>query len=196
MKKPILLFSSFLLLSMATPVFAQNADRIAELEAQIAELQSELDELLETNGSEEAESQEKILGTFEDNGITMVFKEAYLVDDEYANSGKSILFFIEFTNDSGELQEPSSAIIFTIDAKQESEIQVFDLEVAALPRYEEETHKNRYIELKDGATIEIEFAYELELADAPITLQYSLFTDSEGEELLTLDPKELSNLGE
>lgn len=194
MKKILLALSSLFILS-SVPVFAQNEERIAEIEAQIKELQSELKEL--KDGSTEVNSSEDdtdVLATFENQGLLFTFKEAYLVDDQHSPSGKSVLFFIEFTNNTGEKQQPSNAIIFSVDAEQESDIQVFDLNIAMLNRYEEETSKNKGITLKDGATIEIEMGYQLEIANAPVTLKGSWLSNSEDEVILELNPQELDLL--
>lgn len=85
--------------------------------------------------------------------------------------------------------------MYYIDAKQESDIQIFDLSMALLYiRYKEPTLRNASIALKDGESIEFEMAFQLELLYGPITLIGSTKYDKKDEIILTLDPKKLDEL--
>lgn len=194
MKKSLLLLATVFTLGAVSPVLAQedNSDRVAEIEAQIAELQAELSELTAENTTV---NEGDTIGVLEADDGTLVFKEAYIYDDERSPSGKSVLFIIDYTNTSGEASEPSAAMIANIDAEQESDVQVFDLRSTRnSDRRGMDTYENRNIDLKDGATIEFEYAYELELLDSDIALKYGWRHDNKGETVLSLNPNELEPL--
>lgn len=61
-------------------------------------------------------------------------------------------------------------------------------------RYNGPTLRNASIALKDGASIEFEMAFQLDLLDGPITLIGSTKCDKKDEVILALDPKKLDEL--
>lgn len=199
MKKKMILLASLFVLSGVTAVHAQedNSERIAEIEAQIAELQNELDGLKSSSDdvSTDQEDASDYLGVLESRGHTFKFKDAYMFDDDDAPSGKSVLFIIEYTNNTGKSNEPSSGVISEVNAIQESDVQIFDLRSTRVrDRRDLETYKNRNIDLKDGASIEFEYGFKLEFVDSPLVLKGSYLSDARDEVILELDPNNLEQL--
>lgn len=60
--------------------------------------------------------------------------------------------------------------------------------------YDVTTLTSASISLKDGASIEFEMAFQLDLLDGPITLIGSTKYDKKDEVILILDPKKLDEL--
>lgn len=189
MRNSLIALASLFILSNGVVVYGQsNDDRISEIESQITELQSELKELTKDDKSVDGEP----LGLVEFDGGSILFKEAYIYEDDMSPGGKSVLFIMDYTNKSDKPYQPSSAMIWQVDAKQESDTQVFNLTNNynyIFDRYKIDSYKNSNIDLKPGATIEFEFSYGLNFSDSELTL-----LDDEGEIILTLDPNGLEVL--
>ena len=169
------------------PVAAQeNAD---DIKAQIESLQKQLDEVEKSDNPSDTVQ----LGEIETEGAIFNLKEAHYFLDEKSTSGKSLLLIIEYTNKKDKANTPTSAIIWDLKAEQESDIQVFDLNNASIPRdlRGPDTYKNRGIELKPGATILVEYAYKIEV-DSPITISASRLANSQSEDIVI----DLNNLTE
>lgn len=187
MKKKLITLASLFLLSNVGTVYGQeNAERISEIESKITELQSELKELTKDETAVDGEP----LGIVEFDGGSILFKEAYVYEDDMSPGGKSVLFIMDYTNKSDKPYQPSSSMIWQVDAKQESDTQVFDLtNNYSSDRYKVDSFKNSHIDLKPGATIEFEFSYGLNFPDSELTL-----LASDGETILTLVPSDLEAL--
>lgn len=177
-------------------LFTVNPAELADLPAEEIDFSNlEGDESSESEGEDEGEESD-ILGEIESEDGLVVIKEAFIYEDDYADSGYSLLILAEFTNNSGAPLTPSLAFNGAFDITQETEKQIHRLYNGSGP-YERngiETNKNYRIDLKDGQTIEFETSVELTIEDSEVIFSSGYMTSKEGEKIFALNPQDLETL--
>jgi hypothetical protein len=164
MKRKLIL--GMLIVSMAAPsaVYADaKDDRIAELEAQISELQEELNSL--TTGDSDFE--------YTADGYTFKYLKSEVVND--SSWGDCVYVYFNFTNGSGSSCSPSSSLL--IRAFQNG------VEIESVsPGYNDNApveNDNLYKQIQDGASVDIALLFKLD-DDSDVSLELSpYFTDQD-----------------
>lgn len=94
-------------------------------------------------------------------------------NQEFGEEKSTLIITYDFTNDSDDVIQPSTAWIACFDATQETETTIDSLNVAMSPQDEKYTEMNNLslTDVKPGATVQSVISYEINDTTKPITLK-------------------------
>ena len=94
-------------------------------------------------------------------------------NQEFGEEKSTLIITYDFTNDSDDVIQPSTAWIACFDATQETEPPIDSLNVAMSPQDEKYTEMNNLslTDVKPGATVQSVISYEINDTTKPITLK-------------------------
>lgn len=94
-------------------------------------------------------------------------------NQEFGEEKSTLIITYEFTNDSDEVIQPTTAWVACFDATQETEATIDSLNVAMSPQDEKYAEMNNLslTDVKPGATVQSVISYEINDTSKPITLK-------------------------
>lgn len=106
------------------------------------------------------------------NMATIKLTGAEITPPNEYNEASQLVITYEFTNDSDELMQPSTAFIACFNATQETEATIDSLDVGMAPQDEKYVEMNEmgFTDVKPGATVESVMSYDIKYDGEPITL--------------------------
>lgn len=169
MKKSLLLLSGLFIISNASPVFAQDEDRIEELKSQISVLQTELAEL---ESNKNAIDPDGIIGVIEKDKYILVVNS---LDYSVSKDDKPLLVFnASITNKDDEPIYPDIYFRSAVDVTQATDVEEILLRGSSRvfsDDFEPELVKNAGIRLIPDATIDFVIGYEVEIDGSEVFVE-------------------------
>lgn len=106
------------------------------------------------------------------NMATIKLTGAEITPPNEYNEASQLVITYEFTNDSDEPMQPSTAFIACFNATQETEATIDSLDVGMAPQDEKYVEMNEmgFTDVKPGATVESVMSYDIKYNGEPITL--------------------------